>query len=210
MLLKKQHAKWLVSGLVLLLAACSHSGKQERVAAQSPEGAEASPIEQTASDYEAELRKLFRKHIEATARNVEAERQRVIRKKPHFYREYSVYPNDADDFEVLVQKTESLTKPCIADVTVAKLRFATRLHRKRDEARGDSNFLRDTGAEKVTFELRNNKWVRVGSLFVADKTEENVNGEWAPLKEEIQRTVAAEEEKRGSWLKRTWNSITGR
>jgi len=84
------------------------------------------------------------------------------------------------------------------------------LHRKRGEAEQDANFLRDTGSETDTYELRNGKWVRVGSMFVATKSEENVNGEWLPVNETVKRTVAAEEQKaRGGWFKRTWASVTG-
>jgi hypothetical protein len=89
------------------------------------------------------------------------------------------------------------------------LRYATRMHRKRDQAQADGNFLRDTGAQTISYELRNGKWWRAGSLFVAEKTEEYVSGEWVPVQEEVQRTVAAEEEN-ANWFNRTWSAITGK
>ena len=109
-----------------------------------------------------------------------------------------------------MQERESRSAPLIADVVLAKQRFVTRLHRDRMEAQNDTNFLRDTGTETTTYELRNGGWVRVGSLFVASKSEENVNGEWAPVKETVERTVAAEEEKSQGWFGRTWSKITGK
>ena len=65
-----------------------------------------------------------------------------------------------------------------------------------------------TGEETLTFEYRNGRWVRIGSLFVAEKTEENVNGEWVPLQEEVERTVAAEED--AGFVTRTWRNIMDR
>ncbi len=100
--------------------------------------------------------------------------------------------------------------PYRAQVKIEKKRFATKMHRKRDEALADSNYFRDTGAETLTFELRNGRWYRAGSIFVAESTEENVNGEWVPAQEEVERTVAAEEENSENWWQRAWSSVTGR
>jgi len=128
-------------------------------------------------------------------------------RRPYFFKEYSVYPDGADEFDADIRETESRTAPVVANVTLEKQRFATRLHRKRAEAAADENFLRDTGVETMTFEWRGGQWKRVGTLFVAEKTEEYVNGEWVPPQEEIQRTVA--EEERPGWWGRTWGKITG-
>ena len=109
-----------------------------------------------------------------------------------------------------IQETESRTVPYRASVKVDKQRYATKLHRKREDAVADSNYARDTGKETLTFEMRNGRWYRAGSLFVAEKTEEYINGEWVPAKEEVERTVAAEDEQAGSWWQRAWESVTGR
>lgn len=156
---------------------------------------------------EAELRGLSREYI-ARAGGEEG-RGQVIKRKPYYYKEYAIYPSGGDDLTVDIQEKESRTVPYVAQVRVGKQRFATKLHRKRDEAAADSNFLRDTGTETITFELRNQRWVRAGSLFVAERTEELVNGEWVPAQEEVERTVAEEETDEG-WFQRTWSNITGR
>jgi hypothetical protein len=182
-----------------------HKGKSEGGASAAEKVA---PL--TTKDYEMELRGIVAGRIEAAGRSVDEQRNKVIRRNPYLYKEYSVYPDGANNLKVILQEKEARSTPYIADVTVAKQRFSTRLHRKRGEAENDSNFLRDTGTETVTYELRNHKWMRVGSLFVAQKTEENVNGEWVPIKETAKRTVPAEEEKARGWFKRTWSKITGR
>lgn len=156
---------------------------------------------------ETELRELARDYINQTGG--EEGRGQVIKRKPYYYKEYAIYPGGAAEMDVDMQESESRTVPYVAQVKVAKQRFATKLHRKRDEAASDSNFLRDTGTETITFELRSQRWVRVGSLFVAERTEEQVNGEWVPAQEEVERTVA-EEETDGNWFQRAWTSITGR
>lgn len=166
-------------------------------------------VDGTAGDTEATLRKLVKAHIERESRASDAQRDTVVRRKPYFSKEYCVYPDGPDGFRLLIQEQEGRSVPCIADVTMAKLRFVTRYHRTRVEAEGDTSFLRDTGAETITYKLRNGRWTRVGSLFVAEKTEENVNGEWVPVEETVKRTVAAEEPQPG-WLSRTWSQITGR
>ena len=40
--------------------------------------------------------------------------------------------------------------------------------------------------------------------------EENVNGEWVPIEEEVEDVLALEEQQEGSWLGRAWSAITGR
>jgi hypothetical protein len=132
---------------------------------------------------------------------------RVIRKRPYYYREYSEYPGGPNTFDIELTAKDSRTVPYIADVSVEKIRFSTRLHRDSSEAELDSHFLRDTGREIMTYEVRNGEWRRISSLFVADKTEEQVNGEWVPVQEEPERTVAAEEPASDTWLGRTWDRI---
>lgn len=61
----------------------------------------------------------------------------------------------------------------------------------------------------MSYEYRNGRWTRLGSLFVADTSEEKVGGAWVPVTEEAERTVPAEEEKKG-FFGRTLNFITGR
>ncbi len=194
----------LCPGLVFLFltglfVACAKGGGEERFT-PTIEPAQAS------EDHEADLRRIMKRQMEEAARAGEGDRHAPIRRKPYFFKEYSRY-TDPSDISVVLQKTESKSRPYVADVTVAKERFSTRLHRKRGEALRDEAFIRDSGTESNTYELRNTRWVRVGGVFIAEKTEENINGEWVPLREEVRRTVAAEERK--GWFRRQWNKLTG-
>jgi len=166
------------------------------------------PGPQDRGTYEARLRRLVERGIQEAEAKSDARRTELIYKRPYYFREYEVYPDTEMDIEI--RDTDEKTAPFRADVTLDKQRFATRLHRRKDEAETDVNWLRDTGSETITYELRNGRWTRLGSLFVAEKTEEQINGEWVPLEEEIRRTVAAEEVEAGSWWRRAWQRVTGR
>ncbi len=172
-------------------------------------GAASEPVEVVSrEDYEKVLRETVERHLEVAQRNREEQKQAIQRAKPYYFKEYSVYPNGMADADIEYKETESRTRRVIAEVTVDKVRYATRLHRKREDARQDENFFRDTGVETLTYELRSGRWRRVGSLFVAEKTEEFVNGEWVPRREEVERVLEAEEGK--GWFGRMWSTVTGR
>jgi hypothetical protein len=164
---------------------------------------------QSRDAYEQRLRALVSKAVSNASDSAEARQSSVIRRSPYYFREYSLYPKGAASADFAIRETESRTAPYVADVIIEKTRFATRLHRRRDEAQGDLNFLRDTGTETITYEMRNGRWVRVGSLFIAERTEESINGEWVPVEEIVQRTIAAEEEAAGGWWQRVWGRVRG-
>ena len=194
-----------------LLSSCAtvrgwRGGGGEPTVAQSDDALAATA---SASELEAELLQLVRKHLEEAEADSSSNQGRIIRKRPYYYKEYSNYVDSVSDAEVLLTETESRTSPYLADVKLEKKRYATRLHRQREEARVDSNFLRDSGTETLSYELRNGRWTRVGSFFLAEKTEEEVNGEWVTVQRQIQRTVQAEEPNPG-WFSKTWSRISGR
>jgi outer membrane lipoprotein-sorting protein len=137
-------------------------------------------------------------------------KDRLVYKSPYYFREYCEYPEGSSGSEIVFRETDAKTTPFVADVKLKKIRYATRLHRERNDALGDTSFLRDTGQETLTFELHSSKWRKAGSLFYADKTEENVNGEWVPAQEKIERTIASEEQPDKSFLGKIWSGITGR
>lgn len=157
---------------------------------------------------EAALRQIIGESVAAAEKDAKEDSGRIIRRSPYFYKEYVSYPEGPDGMKISMQETESRTRPYTADVKLDKVRFSTRLHRKRNEAASDTNFLRDTGEETLTYELRNGRWTRVGSVFIADKSEENINGQWVSVKEEEKR--AMDEEEQPGWFKRTWSHILGR
>lgn len=155
------------------------------------------------------LARIVRRHVELVQSSGDANRGKLIQRQPYYFKEYEVYPDGPDAFEITIRETESRTAPRVAEVVLNKQRFATRLHRKKSDAQEDAKFLRASGRETLTFEFRNGKWIRAGSLFVANRVEENVNGEWTLLQEETEPTVGSQEPS-GSWLSRVWSNLTGR
>jgi hypothetical protein len=166
--------------------------------------APAAPVVSEA-DREALLREAVREHVAANS----GDQAKLVRRRPYFYKEYSVYPGGAEAARVNITETDSRLKPYIASVELDKQRFATRLHRERGEAEADNDFLRDTGTEKLSYEWRGGHWERAGSFFTAGVTEQQVNGQWEALPPTEKRTVAAEEEESQGFFKRAMSLITG-
>lgn len=198
--------------LCVSTASCAHFRHKDKADAANVSNAApaVAPAAMSEADYEAALLAVVREHVQKTNSSKDADQARVIRRRPYYLREYSVYTSPEQTPKVVLQQKEKKTSPYIADVTLDKERFATRLHRKRPEAAADTSFLRDTGAEMLTYEWRNGAWVKSGSLFIADKSEENINGEWVAVAETSKRTAASEEPKSEGFLKQIWYTLTGR
>lgn len=189
--------------LSVCLLSCAHGRKSaEAPAFESNAAADA-------TGNEAILLGLVKEHVAAASRNAGEQKNRVVRRKPYFFKQYDVYPEGTEGAKAVVQAQESRSIPWVGDVSLPKQRFITRFHAKRRDAEDDTNFLRETGRETITFELRSGRWVRVGSLFVAEKSEEYVNGEWVPVKETVKRTPASEDRRKG-FFGRTWDKLLGR
>jgi len=150
-------------------------------------------------DPEEQLRTLFAQEIAAGREHQGEGSARMLFSKPVYYKEYWEYPPKESVFSADFTEKESLSIPLTAETEVEKVRFATRTHRDKGEARTDENYLRSTGIEQVSYELRNGEWRRIGSLFLADKTEELRDGEWKQVEERKQVVILDEEEPRGFW-----------
>jgi predicted small secreted protein len=157
----------------------------------------------TEMDHETRLREKVNAEIAATNTTPQ-----FVRRKPYYYQEYMDYSGGASSYEVSLTEKDSRTVPFMAEVKLPKVRYATKLHRNRGDAREDTNFFRETGTETRTYELRYGDWMFVGSMFQVDTTEEQVNGEWVPAQEEVVKAVS--EESGQGWLGRTWSWVTGR
>ena len=208
-------SRWIILGLVVVTTcSCSRFDSLfgSRFFDRSKE-AEPAPAEVEAriEGHEAQLEAIVRGYIKANAASDADRAGRLVERKPHYYREYIEYPEGPDAFEMAIREVVSRSAPYLADVTVKKQRYATQLHRKKKDARDDPVLFRGTGTETMTYELRNGKWRKLGSLFVADRFEENVNGEWVPVQETVDELMATElaEPERG-WLGRAWSNIAGR
>ena len=159
-------------------------------------------------ELEASLRALVEKEVTIANRTSKTNRDELVNRKPYWYREYVEYTDGTSNMQVKLIETESLSRPYQAEVSLDKVRFATRLHRERKRALEDSSYLRDTGTEVLSYELRGNRWSRTGSMFVAERTEEQVNGTWTPVNE--QETIAVQAEESTGFLNKAWSIITGR
>lgn len=159
----------------------------------------------SAEEYEALLREKVVDEI-GDARGPGEGRSEVLTGDDYHYKEYVEYPGGPRGFEIELQPQESRTTPYVADVRLEKIRYATELHRNREAAQQDSNFIRATGNEVRSYEVRNGQWVRTGSLFVAGRTEERVDGEWVATEWEQPEPGLAGREQEG-WLSRTWDRL---
>lgn len=160
------------------------------------------------AEREAQLRDLVKRRRIQEAHARDENRDDVKRDNPYFYKEYADYP-DGENIEIQFQETESKASPLLASVVLPKIRYSTRLHRERQSAVMDTNFFRDTGYETQEYALRNGRWVSLGNTFVAESSEQQVNGVWEPVREEIEERTTPATESGGGWLKRTWSAITG-
>jgi hypothetical protein len=204
----------LSAAIVVGLSSCSTVGgwfgggkdsKKEDVAANAGEG----PVAVASKDEaESRLQDTVKAYTQAELRRGNKGNPDLVRKRPYYYREYVEYPDGADKFDIDMRDNESRTRPFIAEVKVNKTRFSTRMYRDRDTAQEDANFLRDTGTETLNYELRNGRWHRVGGLYVAAKTEENVAGEWVPRRDDTVRVNPAES--KPGWFSRSWSKVTGK
>ncbi len=194
----------LAVALVIMvgLAACAHGNKK----AVSPGASAEAYVPPTVEQRERELRDTVAQQLTAANQAQAEQGQKIVHRTPYYFRQYSVYPESAD-FDVMMQEKESRSTPFVADVTVPVQRFVTGLHRSREEAAQDGDFLRETGVETVTYEFRNGHWVRVGSMFVAERTEQNIDGSWTRVQPRVQRTIPQEEEK--GFFGRLWSKIAG-
>lgn len=155
----------------------------------------------TKEDYIAELRKIIDNEIKYSA---SVDKNKVYRKKPYYWKNYAIY--DSQSPEIDIQETESKSKPYIARVKLTKTLYYTKLHRNRRDAEEDKNLIRSTGVETSTYELRNGRWIKIGSTFIPEKTEKYQGNQWVPIKEEeVTKEQSLEQPKEGFFKRiRSW------
>lgn len=191
--------------VVSMISCASGKEKGNRTGAQS----NAPAIEaMSQAAYEATLRTVARKDMVRAMNRRSEGRSRVIVEKPYFYKEYTEYPDGPDDFEVELKSIDSRATPMLGDVRASKYRYATKLHRTKDAARDDYRFFRSTGVERISYQYMNGQWRRVGSLYMAQTTQEQVNGEWQALRENPTAGLVTEpSQKAKSRFGRVWDRI---
>ena len=196
-----------VALLLVSLAGCSmFRGKTKRTRSTGESGI---AVQVDTVEYPATLHAAVQRNLDAVAQRSVADRARVIRRKPYWYKTYSEYGDIPVAGDLDIQDSVSRTVPYRADVRVKKVRFATQLRQTRDAARLDTHFIRDTGEEIMSYEFRSGQWHRVGSLFVAEKSEEELDGEWIAVRRAEPRTLSEVEEQAG-WFKGLRNRLPWR
>jgi hypothetical protein len=191
--------------LSILTSGCASDGSQQN----SPAGAAVTDgvFSPTQAEAEIRLKEMVTEQIQSEKQYDNTQAVPVIKRRPYYFKEYAVYPDGPDGFDVEFREIDSRTRPLMAEVNLNKIRYSTHMHRKYNLAASDSDFLRDTGKETLVFEWRNGRWTRTGAIFDAEKTEENINGQWAPRREETVRVNP--EEDRPGWFGRIWQRIRG-
>lgn len=152
----------------------------------------------TKEDYIQDLQQIIKNEIKSA---MSKDKNYIYHKKPYFWKNYSTYSNADGPFDIKIQETDSKSKPYIAKVELQKTMYYTQLHRNRRNAEEDTNFIRSIGKETLTYELRNGRWAKIGSLFIPEQTEKKVGDNWVPLKEEELQKEQPEEPKKG-WFNR--------
>jgi hypothetical protein len=158
---------------------------------------------------EAQLREVVEAHVAKAKRVQSFEEAPLVRHDPYYLKEFSEYPAGVTDMEVRIRERESRMAPMVADVTLTKQRYATQMHRKKNAAREDSFFYRETGDETLTYQWRNGRWSQVASLFVVDTKEGRVDGEWRAVEPEPEEETVLPEGERG-FFSRIFGGIFGR
>lgn len=186
--------------VLAVLAGCGTSGG--RTVAPSLDAGMSAP---TLDDYKAQLRDIVREEIRAdrTATRGDAE---IRSYKPYYFKEFHDYPEGPDSFEIRFVEQDSKTAPLAAEVVVPKVRYATDVQRDRTAVRADEDFQRERGTETVSYELRNGRWHRLASLFVASEISIMQNGQWVPRPEQPRNDFDAFEDREG-WFRRTLNRL---
>ena len=188
--------------VLTMCTSCAYFGHKKDVSeTDSTDATETIPAADV--NHEAELRSIVTKYLEKTSES-DGSKGKLRGNKPYFFREYAQYPDGSESFNLVVQEKESRTTPLVADVKLNKIRYTTELRRKKEIARRDTDFTRETGVETSTWELRQGKWRRVGSLFIVEKREQQVNNEWVEAYKPVETSVEPDRQENKSWFRRIW------
>lgn len=180
--------KYAVISVALCAGCASNGGKDGAVA-----------LEPSQDEMEAKLRTIVEDDLDSAHKNQGEKNSEVVFKRPYYFKEYFEFPGTDNVYSLDFTQKESRTTPLTAELEVEKVRYATRMKTDRDQVQGDGSYLRSHGINYISYELRNGEWRRVGDLFLASATEENVDGEWKQIKEE-KRPIALVESEKQSWF----------
>ncbi len=185
--------KYAAAMVALCAAGCASTGGTSAAGAAS-----SAP---TQEELQAKLHASVEEEVASARKSQGAARNAIIYKRPYYYKEYFEFPGGEPVYSLDFTEKESRTVPLTAELEVEKVRYATRFKTERDAVQGDENYLRSHGINYISYELRNGEWRRVGDLFLADSTQENIGGEWTQINEEKRPAALVETESKG-WFER--------
>jgi len=209
----RQKRLWtaLVVIALLVLPGCGRFGgrTEKDLSMTAPEAADTQRHEMSAAAKEQRLRDTVEELVADAARIDTPERAPIIKREPYFLKEYSLYPTGAASMKLQIHQTQSRVAPLVGEAVIPKQRFATEMHRKKDAAREDSFFYRETGNEILTYQWRNGRWVQVASLFVVDVKEERDGDGWRAVEPQAKEELLLKDEDEG-FIRRMFGGIFGR
>jgi hypothetical protein len=212
-MMKTVHSSMALTAILLVVAASLPSCALFRGEKGGVEAEEANPggaVETvSASVQEEQLRGAVERHVGRSEKIDSLAEAPLVKHDPYFLKEFSEYPTGLEDLDVQYRETESRMAPRVADVTLSKVRYATDMHRKKDRAREDGDFYRETGTETLSYQWRNGRWVQVASMFIVEKKEEQVNGEWRRVEPVVEEEEVFMEQDEG-FFRRLFGGIFGR
>lgn len=159
-------------------------------------------------DPEAALHEVVRARIGREGELDPARDANLVDARPYWYRELVVYPDGPEAYTLEMRETTSKTIPYTGHVELRQIRYATKLHRSRSKAAQDTNFYRSFGTKFLTYRYSNGEWREEGSMFVAERKEEKVGGEWVLVRKEDEAPLTTQEPEPG-WLGQLWQNIFG-
>jgi hypothetical protein len=108
--------------------------------APSPGGRMRSEPVDNLANAESAARDLVRRYLDDTGTSPSAANPELLYAHPYYYRQFIVYPAGPDSFELDMRRTDSRTMPFTAEARYIKVRYATQLHRDRDDALAGAAF----------------------------------------------------------------------
>ena len=184
------------------LAGCAALGRRSAPAGEPP--AEAARAATPRNALQQQLAEEARAHLSQSA-GQGPEDARLVRREPFYFRTCNVYPDGLSNLRIDMRETDSRIAPYAADVQLMCHRISTPMHRSRDAAREETTFLRDVGMKVLSYEHRNGRWVRTGSMHLVDRTDQWTGAGWVPVESKPVRVAPGAES--GSWFQRGWSGL---
>lgn len=166
--------RFIVHAIAVTMIATTMSGcALFRFGGNTP-ATETAGVSATEAERTAQLRLVVDRVLKSDSQARSEETAELIFRRPYYYREYVNYPDGISDYDMSIVASDSRTTPYTANIKLNKERYTTRFENKKDTARSASNFYASRGYETRSYELRHGRWREVGTLFVAEETDDTL------------------------------------